>query len=60
MLSRNDTVTVDPVALETSISAATKALLDYRQPDGHWVRSGGEKPIDYQELLMKRLSGRHE
>jgi squalene-hopene/tetraprenyl-beta-curcumene cyclase len=24
-------------ALETSISSATRALLDYRQPDGHWV-----------------------
>jgi squalene-hopene/tetraprenyl-beta-curcumene cyclase len=37
MLSRNDTVTVDLVALETSISAATEALFDYRQSDGHWV-----------------------
>src|SRR6476469_2995167 len=24
-------------ALEASISSATQALLDYRQPDGHWV-----------------------
>ena len=24
-------------ALETSIASATHALLDYRQPDGHWV-----------------------
>jgi squalene-hopene/tetraprenyl-beta-curcumene cyclase len=24
-------------ALETSIASATEALLDYRQPDGHWV-----------------------
>src|SRR5689334_20782539 len=28
---------VDPVALEQSISAATQALLGYRQSDGHWV-----------------------
>ena len=24
-------------ALEASITQATRALLDYRQPDGHWV-----------------------
>ncbi|MBR0756948.1 squalene--hopene cyclase [Bradyrhizobium jicamae] len=36
MLSR-DHVTVDPVALEKSISSATEALLFYRQSDGHWV-----------------------
>ena len=24
-------------ALEASISSATQALLEYRQPDGHWV-----------------------
>src|SRR5436309_6755003 len=24
-------------SLESSIDAATRALLDYRQPDGHWV-----------------------
>ena len=24
-------------ALETSIRSATQALLDFRQPDGHWV-----------------------
>ena len=37
MLSRDHSVTVDPVALETSISKATEALLGYRQSDGHWV-----------------------
>ena len=25
------------VALEASIASATRGLLDYRQPDGHWV-----------------------
>jgi polyphosphate kinase len=30
------------------------------QPDGRWVRSGGAKQVDYQEVLMKRLSGRGE
>src|SRR5258708_24130216 len=37
MLSRNDTVSVDPAALEKSISSATEALLGYRQSDGHFV-----------------------
>jgi polyphosphate kinase len=30
------------------------------QPFGHWVRSGGDKQVDYQEMLMKRLGGRSE
>src|SRR3954467_11005954 len=29
--------TVDPAALEKSISSATEALLGYRQSDGHFV-----------------------
>lgn len=37
MLSRDHSVTVDPVALQNSISKATEALLGYRQADGHWV-----------------------
>ncbi len=28
------------------------------QPDGRWIRSGGGKQMDYQELLMRRLAGR--
>ena len=58
MLSRNDTVTVDPVALETSISAATEALLDYRQPDGHWVfelEADGTIPSEY--VLLRHYLG---
>ena len=27
----------DPAGLEASIASATRALLDMRQPDGHWV-----------------------
>jgi squalene-hopene/tetraprenyl-beta-curcumene cyclase len=37
---RSDTGTVDvkaDAALEASIGSATRALLDMRQPDGHWV-----------------------
>ena len=32
-----DAATIDPVALQKSISSATEALLGYRQSDGHWV-----------------------
>src|SRR5213080_4573610 len=37
MHSGTHTVAVDPDALEQSISAATKGLLEYRQSDGHFV-----------------------
>jgi polyphosphate kinase len=30
------------------------------EPDGRWVRSGGSRQIDYQDVLMKRLAGRGE
>ncbi|MCW2492014.1 MAG: polyphosphate kinase [Pseudonocardiales bacterium] len=30
------------------------------QGDGRWVRSGGPKSIDYQEVLLKRLAPRSE
>ncbi|MEP6598188.1 MAG: RNA degradosome polyphosphate kinase [Actinomycetota bacterium] len=30
------------------------------QPDGRWVRSGGTRQVDYQELLMRRLGHRGE
>ena len=58
MLSRNDTVTVDPVALETSISAATKALLDYRQSDGHWVfELEADSTIPAEYVLLRHYLG---
>jgi squalene-hopene/tetraprenyl-beta-curcumene cyclase len=58
MLSRNDTVTVDPVALETSISAATEALLDYRQPDGHWVfELEADSTIPAEYVLLRHYLG---
>ena len=37
MGSNDTTVAVDSVALEKTISSATRALLGYRQSDGHWV-----------------------
>jgi polyphosphate kinase len=30
------------------------------QGDGRWVRSGGPKSVDYQEVLLKRLASRGE
>jgi squalene-hopene/tetraprenyl-beta-curcumene cyclase len=37
MPSSDQTMAVDPLALEKSISQATDALLGHRQSDGHWV-----------------------
>jgi squalene-hopene/tetraprenyl-beta-curcumene cyclase len=37
MQSDNHSMAVDPAALEPAIAAATKALLSYRQGDGHFV-----------------------
>jgi squalene-hopene/tetraprenyl-beta-curcumene cyclase len=37
MQSDNYSMAVDPAALEPAIAAATKALLSYRQGDGHFV-----------------------
>jgi polyphosphate kinase len=54
---------IDPTAtahlrmcLDAAFAADTAAW--ELQPDGHWVRSGGDKQVDYQEMLMKRLGGR--
>ncbi len=30
------------------------------QPDGRWLRSGGARRVDYQDLLLKQLGGRDE
>jgi len=37
MQSDNHSMAVEADTLETSIASATKALLSYRQADGHWV-----------------------
>src|SRR5436305_4072076 len=37
MHSVNKSVGIESGALEASIAAATRALLGYRKPDGHWV-----------------------
>src|ERR1700742_1849284 len=37
MHSGTTTIGIDPGALDASIASATRGLLGYRQPDGHWV-----------------------
>jgi polyphosphate kinase len=44
--------------LDLAFAADTAAWV--LEPDGRWVRSGGSKQVDYQEVLMKRLAGRGE
>ena len=46
------------VALETSISAATEALLDYRQSDGHWVfELEADSTIPSEYVLLRHYLG---
>ena len=50
-----DVATVDPVALEKSISSATEALLGYRQSDGHWVfELEADSTIPSEYVLLPR------
>src|SRR3982751_762842 len=49
---------VDPVALEQSISAATQALLGYRQADGHWVfELEADATIPSEYVLLRHYLG---
>jgi squalene-hopene/tetraprenyl-beta-curcumene cyclase len=58
MLSRNDTVSVDPAALEKSIASATEALLGYRQSDGHWVfELEADSTIPAEYVLLRHYLG---
>src|ERR1700738_885357 len=58
MLSRNDTVTVDPAALENSIASATEALLGYRQSDGHYVfELEADSTIPAEYVLLRHYLG---
>src|SRR5260221_2354079 len=42
-------------ALEASIASATRALLDYRQPDGHWVfELEADCTIPAEYVLLRR------
>ena len=51
-------LTVDAVALEKSISAATQALLGYRQSDGHWVfELEADSTIPSEYVLLRHYLG---
>jgi squalene-hopene/tetraprenyl-beta-curcumene cyclase len=56
---RSDTGTVDvkaDAALEASIGSATRALLDMRQPDGHWVfELEADCTIPAEYVLLRRF-----
>jgi squalene-hopene/tetraprenyl-beta-curcumene cyclase len=58
MLSVNDNATVESVALENSISKATKALLGHRQADGHWVfELEADSTIPAEYVLLRHYLG---
>jgi squalene-hopene/tetraprenyl-beta-curcumene cyclase len=45
-------------ALEASIAAATRAVLDYRQPDGHWVfELEADSTIPAEYVLLRHYLG---
>src|SRR5229473_2652337 len=45
-------------ALEASIAQATRALLDYRQPDGHWVfELEADSTIPAEYVLLRHYLG---
>jgi squalene-hopene/tetraprenyl-beta-curcumene cyclase len=59
MHSGNDSPGIeDAAALETSIASATRALLDLRQPDGHWVfELEADCTIPAEYVLLRRYLG---
>ena len=58
MHSGNHTVAVEVAALEKSISAATQALLGYRQSDGHWVfELEADSTIPAEYVLLRHYLG---
>src|ERR1700760_3434995 len=47
-------VAIDAAALDASISSATRALLDHRQSDGHWVfELEADATIPAEYVLMR-------
>ena len=58
MLSGDETVMVAGKSLETAISAATRALLDHQQPDGHWVfELEADCTIPAEYILLRHYLG---
>jgi squalene-hopene/tetraprenyl-beta-curcumene cyclase len=58
MQSEHQSLAADPDALETGISAATRALLSYRQADGHWVfELEADSTIPAEYVLLRHYLG---
>src|SRR5258707_14563824 len=58
MLSVDQTVAVDPVALEAGIGSAIQGLLGYRQSDGHWVfELEADSTIPAEYVLLSHYLG---
>src|SRR5205807_3343615 len=58
MHSVNKSVGIENGALEASIAAATRALLGYRQPDGHWVfELEADSTIPAEYILLRHYLG---
>jgi squalene-hopene/tetraprenyl-beta-curcumene cyclase len=58
MHSGSHTAVIEPAALDASIASATRALLGYRQADGHWVfelESDATIPSEY--VLLRHYLG---
>jgi len=58
MHSVNKSVGIENGALEASIAAATRALLGYRKPDGHWVfELEADSTIPAEYVLLRHYLG---
>src|SRR5205807_5902613 len=58
MHSVNKSVGIENGALEASIAAATRALLGYRKPDGHWVfELEADATIPAEYVLLRQYLG---
>jgi squalene-hopene/tetraprenyl-beta-curcumene cyclase len=59
MLSGNETVGIESGgALEASIASATRGLLDYQRPDGHWVfELEADCTIPAEYILLRHYLG---
>ncbi len=55
-----DPIAVDHIRYCLDRAFAPETAAWSLEPDGRWVRSGGPKGIDYQDVLTKRLAGRGE
>ncbi len=59
MVSGNKTDRIEGGALERSIDAATRGLLDYQRSDGHWVfELEADCTIPAEYVLLRHYLGR--